>query len=695
MSTPQENLSTYECPLANLDCPSCSDKISRALGALEGVESAQVHLGTQKVRVVFDGQKTSLGVIKDMLKKLGHHPQEDPALLEKHKALRHNLEFARMGITLFLIGLSWFHWDLKILPLPWAALSAMFIAGYPLFRRSFYSLRAKIIDADVFMFMGVAAAAMIGEYLSAAVIAFFMLIAEYLEEFTTQRSRRALHELIETAPPKARVRRDNQEIEIPVEEVLLGETVIVRSGERIPADGVVIWGRAAVNQAPITGESLPLDKEKGHQVYAGTINLNGILHLQVERAGADTTISRIIRLVEEAQANKAPIQRIADKFAAWFTPGILGVALLTYLISGKLLYAITVVVIACPCTVALATPLAVVAALGKGSKRGILVKGGAYLELLGKADTVVLDKTGTLTLGQPQVTAILNFDSHNRQEILTLAALAERHSEHPLAKAIVEKARDEGLDIPEPDQYKVIPGQGVIAHKGTEDIVLGTAKLLEQQDIKIKAEAYSLVRAQEEEGHTALWLAHNGEFCGVILVADVLRERAKSAIKQLRQSGILNILMLTGDNQPTARAIADQLGIEEVYAQMLPEDKVAKVQELTAQGRRVIMVGDGINDAPALAQAHVGIAMGALASQAAIEAADVALMTEDILRLPEAVRLGQKTFATIRQNLAVGIIFNVVGVSLAAFGLISPMGAAVAHVLPDVLVFVNSARLLK
>jgi Cd2+/Zn2+-exporting ATPase/Cu+-exporting ATPase len=695
MVTQHQNLITYECPLSGLDCPSCSDKIQRALKAVEGVKEAEVHLGTQKIRVTYDGQKTSINTIKKTLKKLGHEPLEEHQHKEKTRLPRHFFEFTRMGITLVLIALSWFKLDYRLYPLPWAALLALLIAGYPLARRSYFTLRAKVIDADVFMFMGVAAAAVIGEYLSAAVIAFFMLIAEFLEEFTSERARRAIRELIETAPPQARVRRDNQEIEVPVEAVLLGETVVVRSGERIPADGTVTWGRASVNQAPITGESLPLDKEEGHRVYAGTINLNGLLHIKVERVGADTTISRIIRLVEEAQAHKAPIQRIADKFAAWFTPAIMGIAFLTYLISGQLVYAITVVVIACPCTVALATPLAVVAAIGKGSRRGILFKGGAYLELLGKVDTVVLDKTGTLTLGQPQVTEILNFDSHNRREILMLAALAERHSEHPLAKAILRRAEEEGITIPEPDRYRVIPGQGVIAHRQTEDIVLGTAKFLQHQDIVLKAEVCTLVNRKEEEGHTALWLAHNGEFCGVILVADVLRERSRKAVKELRRMGISRVLMLTGDNAPTANAVAAQLGLEEVYAQMMPEDKVGKIQELIAQGRIVAMVGDGINDAPALAQAHVGIAMGALAAQAAIEAADVALMTEDISHLPEAIRLGRKTFGTIRQNLTVGIIFNVVGVTLAAFGLISPMGAAVAHVLPDVLVFINSARLLR
>jgi heavy metal translocating P-type ATPase len=557
------------------------------------------------------------------------------------------------------------------------------------------SLWARSIDADVFMFLGVVAATAIGEFRAAAVIAFFMLIAEFLETYTAERARCAIRELVESAPQRARVRRSGNVLEIPVEEITHDDVVLVRAGEKIPVDGRVASGESAVNQAPITGEPLPVEKRAGDEVFAGTVNSSGLLEVAVSRVGRDTTLGRIIRLVEEAQAQKAPVQRIADKFAAWFTPVILAVSLLTYLLSHNFISALTVIVIACPCAVALATPLAVVAGIGRASRHGILIKGGRHLETLGRIKSVVLDKTGTLTLGRPKVVAVRGFGDHDEHEILSLAASVEKHSEHPLARAILEEARARKVPDPEPASFEVLKGLGVKAQVDGTRVTFGSRALLASQEISISDEVEAYLREAESKGQTGLLLSHDHHVCGAVIIADAIRPETRSALLALRKLGIKHLAMLTGDNARTAQAIAQEAGIEEVHAGMLPEDKAAKIQELKQRHGTLAMVGDGVNDAPALAAASVGIAMAAAGSDAAIEAADVALMTDDLTKLSEAVLLGRRTFRTIKQNLAVGILFNVIGVTLAATGFLTPMAAAMAHILPDVLVFANSARLFK
>ncbi|MEW6117933.1 MAG: cation-translocating P-type ATPase [Nitrospirota bacterium] len=696
------NVKVLSLQVGGLDCASCAEKAEKALMRHNGVKSVTIYLSTRKIDIRFDpsviNEKSIISSITGLGFKIASEEKAPGQKTFLERLLTHewSFELTRIGVVLLLLLLSYTALSERFFKIPFDLFSilAVLIGGYPLVRHAVADLREKAITADVFMSLGVIASTAIGEIRSAGIIAFFMLIAELLDSFTMERSRKAIKELIELAPKTARVKRGNYEVEVPVEEVRRGDVVVVKAGEKIPVEGIIISGRGSVNQAPITGESIPVEKREGDQVYAATINQLGILFIKVTHTGEDTTYARIIKLVEEAESSKAKVQRVADRFAAYFTPAILTIAVLVFIATRNITYSIAVLVVACPCTVAIATPLAMVASMGKAAKRGIIIKGGLHLESLAKVDTLVMDKTGTLTLGDPIVTEVKGFGCSN-EKILAYAAGAERYSEHPLAKAILKKAVDMGIEAPDPDDYKVIPGKGIEAVIEGERIVLGSRELLRDKDIMITPEVEGYLETKEAEGNTVLLLAHKNVICGAISVADIIREGTIEAIDELKGLGFADPIMLTGDNPRTAQVIASTLGIKKFMAQLLPEDKVARVRELAAAGKYVLMIGDGINDAPALAQAHVGIAMGAVGSGAAIEASHVALMRDEWKQIPEAVRIGRNTFKVIKQNLTLGILFNVVGISLASVGILSPAMAAVAHVMPDVLVFLNSSRLLR
>ncbi|MEW6740207.1 MAG: cation-translocating P-type ATPase [Nitrospirota bacterium] len=696
--TKHDNIKTLSLIVKGLDCAACAEKIEKALMRHEGIKGITVYLGAEKVDIQFDPSVIKEKSIIDAINSLGYK-----VLTGKEEASKRfffakgewTFDLLRIGFVFLLIVLSLTGITKRLSPSDIFSIIAIVVGGYPLIKHAYIDLREKAITADVFMALGVVAAAAIGEFRSAAIIAFFMLISEFIDSFTMEKSRKAIKDLIDMAPKTARVKRGDTEIEIPVEEVKKGDIVVVKPGEKIPVEGVIISGRGSINQASITGESIPIEKREGDIVYAATINQLGVLFIKVTHTGQDTTYARIIKLVEEAEASKAPVQRIADKFAAYFTPAILAIAIITFLITWKITNAIAVIVVACPCTVAIATPLAVVASMGKAAKKGIIIKGGRYLEALAKVDTIVMDKTGTVTMGDPVVTDIKGFAEHDDKEIISCAAGVERYSEHPLAKAIIKKAMEMGTAVPEPDEYRIVPGMGIEAVINGKKILLGSREMLKISDITLPEETERYINQKEEEGKTALLLSHDNIVCGVICVADIIREGSIEAINSLKKLGFDEPIMLTGDNPRTANAIASSLGIKNVMARLLPEDKLDAIKELESSGRKVLMVGDGINDAPALAQAHVGIAMGAVGSDAAIEASDVALMRDEWKQIPEAVTIGRKTFSIIKQNLAVGIIFNLVGITLASTGILSPAMAAVAHVMPDVLVFLNSSRLLK
>jgi P-type Cu+ transporter len=484
---------------------------------------------------------------------------------------------------------------------PWPlTMAVVVIGGYPIFRGAFFGLRQRRINTDAVMSVGILAAAAIGEFIGAALIVFFVMVAHYLEDKTTERARRAIAELAVLQPKTARVKREAGEEEVAVTSLAPGEVVLVREGEQVPIDGRVVVGHAIVNQAPITGESLPVEKNPGDEVFAATVSERGYLEVEVQRVGEATTLGRIIHLVEEAEAQKSPVQRFADRFSAAFLPLVLTFSALTLLFSHPLVAAIAVLVAACPCAVGLATPLSVVAAVGAGARRGLLIKCGLGLETLAKVDTLVVDKTGTLTSGRPEVTEVVPLAEIDQDEILALAAALEQRASHPLASAVLLEAERRGLVTLALEAIEVLPSRGIVGHLAGQVWTFGSRRLLFEQGITFSEDQEQRMALLEQEGKTVLTLARSGCVVGVLAVADPIRAEVASALAEVRHLGIRRIVLLTGDNERVATAIARAASITEVEANLLPEDKIATVKRLQAEGRCVLMVGDGINDAPAL-----------------------------------------------------------------------------------------------
>ncbi|MCS6859365.1 MAG: cation-translocating P-type ATPase [Abditibacteriales bacterium] len=577
-------------------------------------------------------------------------------------------------------------------------LLATLIGALPIAKEGIGALLRKKLDAELLVTIAVVGAVSIQEFFAAGEVVFIMLLGEMLESFTVDRARAAISKLMALAPETARVRRDGQEIEIPTDEVVVGDVVVVRPGEKIPVDGSLIAGSGVVDQAAITGESMPVDKNVGDEVFAGTLNTAGAFVLRAERVGKDSTLARITKLVEEAQQRDAPVQRVIDRYATFAVPLMLLIAALTYGVTLDAHRAITVLLVACPCALLLATPTAIVAGIGRAAKEGVLIKGGAHLEAAGRLNVIVFDKTGTLTEGKPAVTDICSFHDeehqHGEAELIALAAVAEKMSEHPLAQAIREKANEMGMKTPDPSDFAHVAGRGVVAnHNGTK-IVVGKPALLREHQITLTAEQEQHLRKHEQEGKTVVVVAHDGKPCGIVSIADTLREKAQSAIHALRQLGIKKVVMLTGDNSRTAKTIATQVGIDHVHAEVLPEQKAERIAAFQAQGYRVAMVGDGINDAPALATADVGVAMGA-STDIALETADIALVANDLSKVAFAVGLSRKTLAIIKQSVGFALAYNLLMVALAVEGTLGVIGGAVAHQVSGVLVVLNAMRLLR
>ena len=563
-------------------------------------------------------------------------------------------------------------------------------------------IEKRKITAGLLIIFALIGTTYVGEYLAGAIVAFMMVAGEFLEDITLDRTRDAVRQLIQLSPDTAWVRRNGEYVPVPPAEVAVGETVLVKPGERIPVDGVILSGQAVINEASITGESLPREKTSGAKVFAGTINQSGAFELRTEKIGNQTTLGKIIQVVYEAQENKGNTQRTADQFAKYFTPVILGICVLVWLLTQDLMRVMSVLVIACPCALVLATPTAVVASIGNAARRGALIKGGVTLESAGRVTAVCLDKTGTLTAGRPQVIELQTFASHTPEEVLLMAALAEKRSEHPLAGAIMQEARRRKLSIPEPEEFRAVFGRGVYCKYEGEVIEVGNRRVLEQvpdapdaPDVGSKAAAGMFLDQQEEQGRTVLLVLKNGEVVGGVSIADTLREQAPGVIEEVRKSGVARIIMLTGDNEKAAAAISRQAGISEYKANLLPEEKLEFIRSLQQEGEIVAMVGDGINDAPALTLADVGIAMGAAGTDVAIDSADMALMADDLRMLPFTFGLSQRALKIIKQNIwvfAVGV--NLVGIILATSGFLSPVAAAVVHNVASLFVVLNSARML-
>jgi Cd2+/Zn2+-exporting ATPase/Cu+-exporting ATPase len=560
--------------------------------------------------------------------------------------------------------------------------------GYPVFLNVIRATLKRQVIAHTLMTLGVIGALAVGQWVTAALVVVFMRIGDYVENFTTESARRAVKELTALAPQTARVERDGREVEISVSEVSLGETVIVRPGEKLAVDGEVIGGQATIDQSAITGESRPIEAARGTHVYAATFARLGSLRVRADRIGSDTTFGRAVKMVEEAEAHRADVQRIADKFSGWYLPVVAGIAALTFLITRNPLSTAAVLLVACSCSFALATPVAMLASVGASARRGLLIKGGKYLELLARADVLLVDKTGTLTLGQPQVTDVVPLNGLSRSDILSLAASAERYSEHPLAEAVRALARQEDTTLIDPEGFEAVPGLGVRAMIGQRRVVVGNRRMLPAAD------SLPATSELETQGKTLLFVESDQQLVGVLAAADTLRSEVPAALAQARSLGIRHIELLTGDNERTASALAEKLGVA-YRANLLPENKIDVVREFQAKGHTVVMVGDGVNDAPALAQANVGIAMGAAGTDIAMEAAHIALMREDWNLVPEVLGIAKRTMRIVKGNLLFTTAYNLVGLTLAATGILPPVLAAAAQSLPDIGIMGNSARLLK
>jgi len=685
----------------DLCCADCPVSIQKALASVVGIKELKVLPTSEKLLVTYDATRLNLDEIVRRIETLGYRVKD-----EKHeqglsgRGLSQMVPFVFVStiailvileIALERLGLL----ELAEIPTP-ILIAATLVGGFPIFREALEGLRSRQVTADLLMSVAIGAAVSIREFSAALLIVFFMSIAHFLERFTVRKSREAIDELIKLVPKTARVRRGGSEVEIDADELMIGDLVIVRPGERIPADGVILKGRSSVDQAPITGESIPTEKDEGDTVFAGTINQLGVLEFNVNRIGRDTTLGRIISLVEEAEASKAPIQKFADRYSSYYLPVVLLASVITFALTRVPTHAIAVLVVACPCAIALATPLSVVASVGSSAKRGVLIKGGLFLENLARVDTVIVDKTGTLTLGKPQVTDVIRYSGVTESELIGLAASAETYSEHPLASAVLEYAKSRGIQIEPVSEFVANPGKGITCRLKGKRVIVGNMELLDSENVQFEKDTVvERLRELEKQGKTVLLVGLDSNLVGMIAVADVIRGEVASALTELKRMGIREFVLLTGDNERVAAAVAKSLGISVFKANLLPEDKIAEVQRLQAQGRKVAMIGDGVNDAPALAQADVGIAMGVTGSDVALEAAPLALMRDDWTQIPIVVRIARRTVRTIRQNVAFGILFNVAGVLLASVGILTPILAAAAQSLPDVVVFLNSSRLLR
>ncbi len=689
-----------EVPVSGMDCAECSMQVQRALAALPGVQDARVLLTSEKAVLQVDPSQVDLATIHKAITDAGYTVPEPDAGKGTSPDSRSLATFTRPILTLFgivfgavllivIVG-EWFGFFERVTDLvPWYLGDALvLLAGAPLFWNVIKAALHRQVISHTLMSLGVIAALAVGQWPTALVIVFFMRVGDYVEHFTAERSRQALKQLTALAPQTARVEREGTEAVVPIAQVQVGEIVVVRPGESIPIDGEVISGQATINQAAITGESMPVEAGPGSRVFAATVATLGSLRVRVAQVGADTTFGRVITMVEEAEAHRAPVERIADRFAAYFLPVVITIALLTLLVSHNPLATASVLVVACSCSFALATPIAMLASIGAAARRGLLIKGGKYLELLASSDVLLIDKTGTITTGQPQITDVIALPGSTHTEVLTLAASAERYSEHPLAEAVRDVASVRHLLLEEPEHFEAVPGQGVRACVSGEDVAVGNARLI-PAGFQLP-EALTL----QAQGKTLLFVERSGELIGLIAAADTLRPEVSSALARIRTGGITQVELLTGDNEETARAQANALGIA-YRAHLLPEDKIRIVKDYQAQGHTVVMVGDGVNDAPALAQADVGIAMGVMGTDVALEAAHVALMRENWHLVPDLFVIAKRTMRVVRMNLLFTILYNLLGLSLAALGILPPILAAAAQSLPDLLILGNSSRLLR
>lgn len=716
--------------ITGMSCAACSARIEKQLSKLDGVSKANVNLTTEKATVEYEPSQVKISDMIKAVESLGYGAQKAEDLTQDKEKAEREKEIKKLRVTLIasiilssplLLAMIFSMLGIDVPFLHDAffqlviATPIQFIIGFRFYKHAFYALRSGSSNMDVLISMGTSAAYFFSLYNvffepakmggmkdlyfeASAVIITLILLGKYMEAVAKGKTSEAIKKLMGLQAKTARVIRDGNEEDIPIEEVVTGDIVVVRPGEKIPVDGKIIEGSSSIDESMLTGESLPVEKKSGDLCIGATINKFGTFKFEATKIGKDTVLSQIVKMVEDAQGSKAPIQKIADKVAGVFVPVVIGIAVLTFFIwffttgdlTKAIVSAVAVLVIACPCALGLATPTAIMVGTGKGAENGILIKGGEHLETAYKLNAVVLDKTGTITKGQPEVTDVISFGSLDEKGLLQLASAAEKKSEHPLGVAIYEDGKKKLGTIPDPDEFETIPGRGVQAAYQGKSVLMGTRKLMSEMGIEIgKIEA--TLEALENDGKTAMLMAVDHKMEAVIAVADTLKENSKEAIEDLQKMGV-DVYMITGDNQRTANAIAKQVGITNVLAEVLPENKAAEVEKLKRSGRVVAMVGDGINDAPALATADIGMAIGT-GTDVAIEAADITLMRGDLRTIPSAIRLSRKTMNKIKQNLFWAFFYNIIGIPFAAFGFLNPMIAGGAMAFSSVSVVTNSLSL--
>ncbi|MGZ3495632.1 MAG: heavy metal translocating P-type ATPase [Thermodesulfobacteriota bacterium] len=680
----------------NIHCGDCALNIERSVEHLPGVLSAEVSYVLSSATIYYDPHRVEEERIKKAITKPGYAVRETFA--ERTRTFwKERRAFIFLGLSGITLAFSWILGWLGLGPsyLPTAfAIVSLILGGYPIVKSAIQTLLIPDLNVDTLVSVAAISAAAVGAYREAAAVLFIMLLGESLEGITVGKARKAIASLIQLSPKMAWVRQGDEEVQVPIEDVKPNEVVIVKPGERIPVDGKIISGCGSVNQSTLTGESIPVEKEAGDKVYCGTFNESGSCEIEATQVAEDTKLAQIKRLILEAQAEKSPTQRMMDRFSRYFIPAIILVALVTFLITGEILRGITILIVACPCALVLGTPTAVVAAIGNAARQGILIKGGAYLEQMGRLKTLLMDKTGTLTHGRPKVVEISALDGMDEKEVLYWAAIAEKRSEHPLARAVTEKAEELGLNIPHPQSFENFRGKGVKVQWDSRMIIVGSSEMMKSEGVQIPESTKGLFESKQSEGMTSLLIALDRRLLGIISIADTLREGAKEAIDKIREQGVSEIWMLTGDSVLVADRIGRELGIR-YEAKLLPEEKVLRVKEWKKQGQVVAMVGDGVNDAPALAAADIGIAMGAVGTDVAIETADIALMTDDLEKIPTVIRLSRKALRVIKENLIFALVFNTVLVILSAQGWVTMILGAVMHQASSLLVIFSSMRLLR
>ena len=724
-----------EFAITGMTCAACSTRIEKGLNKLEGVTRASVNLALETASVEYSPSQIAPQDITQRVEKLGYgaklkseEKEEEQSYREKELSKQKGKFWFAFILSVPLLWAMVSHFTFtSFIPLPhmlmnpWVQLAlatpVQFVVGKQFYVGAFKALRNKSANMDVLVALGTSAAYFYSLYFSlkslgssahtnqlyyetSAILITLILLGKLFEANAKGRSSEAIKKMMGLQAKTAVVIRDGAEVEIPVEEVQKGEVIFIKPGEKVPVDGEIIEGQSALDESMLTGESVPVDKNIGDKVIGATLNKNGFLKIKATNVGRETALAQIIKVVEEAQGSKAPIQRLADYISGIFVPIVVGIALLTFFVwyiwiapgefAPALEKLIAVLVIACPCALGLATPTSIMAGSGRAAEFGILFKGGEHLEAAHKIDTILLDKTGTVTNGTPELTDVRIAQGYEENELLQLVASAERLSEHPLAQALVAGIKNKGIEIQDPLSFEAIPGYGVKATVQERELLVGTRKLMNQHKVNIDTALEEMTNL-EREGKTAMLVALDGKYAGMLAVADTIKATSKEAVSRLKEMG-LEVMMITGDNSQTAQAIGMQAGIEHVIAEVLPEGKAEEVKKLQQQGKKVAMVGDGINDAPALALADIGMAIGT-GTDVAMEAADITLMRGDLMSIADAIEMSRKTISNIKQNLFWAMGYNTLGIPIAAVGLLAPWVAGAAMAFSSVSVVLNALRL--